>query len=116
VGGASFFTRLLDHLFRDRLGTAVVLPKAHRQRRFDVDHFDARTVISEEINASFPALPHRIHAADLTQTLGADRAAEIAVVTDLLLRLLRTVLEVVAASACYWLPTLAAAPASPEPS
>jgi hypothetical protein len=42
-------------------------------------------------------------AADLTPTLGADLAAEIAVMAALLLRLLWIVLDVAAAAVCYWL-------------
>ncbi len=49
-GRFDFFYEAADDIFRDRLGTLAILFQYRFQRRFQVDQFDAGTVVPVEPN------------------------------------------------------------------
>src|SRR5262249_19248003 len=51
------FKQFPDDLFGNRTGAVFVLRKKQRKRRFKIDDFDSRGVVSKEIDPSLAHLP-----------------------------------------------------------
>jgi hypothetical protein len=51
---------MLDRLPRDRPGTTLILLEDYTQRRLDVDDFDSRAIVSEQIDPALARLAYGV--------------------------------------------------------